>query len=123
MMRSFSYAAYAALFAFTVHAPDDYARARAVGRRLAALGGGCVPRRRIDATIARHARLRRAVPRGDCSLDAFVLDKALYELGYELNNRPDWVRIPLIGISEAHRDALRLADAGLHDSRQISRED
>ena len=25
MVRSFSYAAYAALFAFTVHAPDDYA--------------------------------------------------------------------------------------------------
>jgi len=31
-------------------------------------------------------------------LDAFTLDKALYELGYELNNRPDWVRIPLIGV-------------------------
>ena len=31
-------------------------------------------------------------------LDAFVLDKAFYELAYELNNRPDWVRIPLIGI-------------------------
>jgi maltose alpha-D-glucosyltransferase / alpha-amylase len=31
-------------------------------------------------------------------LDAFVLDKALYELSYELNNRPSWVRIPLHGI-------------------------
>ena len=31
-------------------------------------------------------------------LRAFVLDKAFYELGYELNNRPEWVRIPLIGI-------------------------
>ncbi|MEO8457207.1 MAG: maltose alpha-D-glucosyltransferase [Chloroflexota bacterium] len=31
-------------------------------------------------------------------LDAFVLEKALYEIGYELNNRPDWVRIPLAGI-------------------------
>ena len=31
-------------------------------------------------------------------IDAYVLDKALYELGYELNNRPEWVRIPLTGI-------------------------
>jgi maltose alpha-D-glucosyltransferase/alpha-amylase len=26
------------------------------------------------------------------------LQKAFYELRYELNNRPDWVRIPLAGI-------------------------
>jgi maltose alpha-D-glucosyltransferase/alpha-amylase len=31
-------------------------------------------------------------------LDAFLLDKALYEVGYELNNRPDWVKVPLQGI-------------------------
>jgi maltose alpha-D-glucosyltransferase/alpha-amylase len=31
-------------------------------------------------------------------LDAYILEKAIYELGYELNNRPDWVRIPLQGI-------------------------
>jgi maltose alpha-D-glucosyltransferase/alpha-amylase len=31
-------------------------------------------------------------------LDAFLLDKALYEVGYELNNRPDWVGVPLQGI-------------------------
>jgi maltose alpha-D-glucosyltransferase / alpha-amylase len=33
-------------------------------------------------------------------LNAFVLDKAIYELGYELNNRPDWVTIPLHGIEQ-----------------------
>ena len=32
------------------------------------------------------------------ALDAFLLHKALYEVAYELNNRPDWVRIPLRGI-------------------------
>ena len=31
-------------------------------------------------------------------LDAFLLEKAIYEIGYELNNRPDWVRIPLRGV-------------------------
>ena len=31
-------------------------------------------------------------------LDAYLLDKALYEMAYELNNRPSWVRIPVEGI-------------------------
>lgn len=31
-------------------------------------------------------------------LDVHLLEKAIYELDYELNNRPDWVRIPLRGI-------------------------
>jgi maltose alpha-D-glucosyltransferase/alpha-amylase len=28
-------------------------------------------------------------------LDSYLLEKVIYELGYELNNRPDWVEIPL----------------------------
>ncbi len=43
------------------------------------------------------------VPEGEdelaALLDLCVIDKALYELEYELNNRPDWVRIPLRGIA------------------------
>ena len=31
-------------------------------------------------------------------LTSFLLHKAFYETGYELNNRPDWLRIPLEGI-------------------------
>lgn len=31
-------------------------------------------------------------------LNSFVLDKAFYETEYELNNRPDWLQIPLEGI-------------------------
>jgi maltose alpha-D-glucosyltransferase/alpha-amylase len=33
-------------------------------------------------------------------LDVYLLEKAIYELRYELNNRPDWVAIPLAGILE-----------------------
>jgi len=31
-------------------------------------------------------------------LDAFLLDKAIYEIGYELNNRPDWISVPIQGV-------------------------
>ena len=31
-------------------------------------------------------------------LSAYVIEKAMYEIVYELNNRPDWVRIPLRGV-------------------------
>jgi maltose alpha-D-glucosyltransferase/alpha-amylase len=47
-------------------------------------------------------------------LDAFVIEKAIYELGYELNNRPDWVQIPLEGIARilgARRSDRRAAPA------------
>ena len=40
-------------------------------------------------------------------LEMFVLEKALYELAYEMNNRPDWVSAPLTGI-------LSLVGAGPH---------
>jgi maltose alpha-D-glucosyltransferase/alpha-amylase len=33
-------------------------------------------------------------------LTVFLLSKAMYELSYELNNRPSWVRFPLAGIGQ-----------------------
>jgi len=34
----------------------------------------------------------------DSLLDLYLIQKAFYELRYELNNRPDWVEIPLHGL-------------------------
>src|SRR5262249_38971552 len=46
-----------------------------------------------DATFLPVADADRTV-----LLDAFLLEKALYELAYELDHRPDWAGIPLRGI-------------------------
>jgi maltose alpha-D-glucosyltransferase/alpha-amylase len=37
-------------------------------------------------------------------LEAFLLEKAVYEVTYELNNRPHWLGIPLRGIRQILRD-------------------
>jgi len=33
-------------------------------------------------------------------LDAYLLEKGVYEINYELNNRPDWLWLPLKGIQQ-----------------------
>jgi len=33
-------------------------------------------------------------------LDSYLLEKVIYELGYELNNRPDWISIPIKGLED-----------------------
>jgi maltose alpha-D-glucosyltransferase/alpha-amylase len=38
-------------------------------------------------------------------LDIYLLDKAVYELNYEINNRPTWLRIPLCGVLDLLGDA------------------
>jgi predicted trehalose synthase len=38
-------------------------------------------------------------------LDFFLLEKAIFELGYEANSRPRWIDIPARGI-------LEILDAG-----------
>ena len=37
-------------------------------------------------------------------LETYILEKAIYELNYELNNRPDWVIIPIRGIKALMAD-------------------
>ena len=97
MLRSFSYAAYAALLAHTTRRLEEYDRlapwaafwekstcAAFLKSYLATANGA--------PFLPRSARHREAL------LGALLLDKALYELDYELNNRPTWARIPLTGI-------------------------
>jgi maltose alpha-D-glucosyltransferase/alpha-amylase len=50
---------------------------------------------------ARHAGFLNASPEEvELLLDVYMLEKAVYEVGYELNNRPDWLNVPLQGILE-----------------------
>ncbi len=42
----------------------------------------------------------------DVLVQTFLLEKAIYELNYELNNRPDWVIIPIRGIKNIMRRYL-----------------
>lgn len=42
-------------------------------------------------------------------LRSFTLGKAIYEIGYELNNRPDWVKIPLRGILRLMAEPAQIA--------------
>jgi maltose alpha-D-glucosyltransferase / alpha-amylase len=99
MVRSFSYACQASLTAWRTHHPDDGAkliewarfwehyvsRLFVQGYRAAAGATLWVPE-----TFDGFSALCRI----------FLIEKALYELRYELNNRPDWLHIPLAGLIE-----------------------
>jgi maltose alpha-D-glucosyltransferase / alpha-amylase len=54
----------------------------------------------IDAydAVARQHGLATARDEANGLLELFMLEKVVYELNYEVDNRPDWVRIPLRGL-------------------------
>jgi maltose alpha-D-glucosyltransferase/alpha-amylase len=95
MLRSYHYAAYAGLF----DRPHDFARlepkARAWLRQVSAAFLG-----EYRTTAGRAGFLPSRPEEFTALLNAFMLGKAFFELTYELNNRPDWVRIPLQGVLE-----------------------
>ena len=45
-------------------------------------------------------------------LRAYLLEKALYEIVYEVNNRPDWIAIPLSGILDLLNDSTEYFRTG-----------
>jgi len=95
MLRSFNYAHWGALRR-VAHSSDEldkltpHAQAWEQQARAAFLSG--------YQRAVRGTPLAVAIEPGSGLLGLFELEKALYELRYELGNRPDWVSVPLQGI-------------------------
>jgi trehalose synthase-fused probable maltokinase len=103
MLRSFHYAAHAPLLASTGSVNvNDGNREKLNG--WAEVWSKWVSERFLDEYM-KTARGAEFLPPSReeimALLQLHVLEKAVYELGYELNNRPDWVAIPLEGISKS----------------------
>ncbi len=100
MLRSFHYAAYAAFFDRTGTAELPPAQLAALERWTRYWHAWVsVAFLQTYLHVAGDAPFVPVAPADlRILLDAFLLEKAVYELGYELNNRPDWVKIPLQGI-------------------------
>jgi len=102
MIRSFSYAAYAGLDQFR-SAHVDAAQALdspnlIAWAKLWQNSTSAEFLRAYRTAIAVNPVLLPPPQQSQSLLAAYLLEKALYELLYELNNRPNWLRIPLAGI-------------------------
>ena len=86
MLRSFAYAASASVIQRGVEPPEDWEEQC----RSSFLEGYLAT---VDAALLPPDR--KSIER---LLTVFELEKAVYELRYELGNRPDWVSIPVAGI-------------------------
>ncbi len=52
----------------------------------------------LGAYLEKMGMEKSLSPENEILIRTYLLEKAVYELGYELNGRPDWVNIPLRGI-------------------------
>ncbi len=98
MLRSFGYAATAPLFDLAAPGSSGWEQLEPWSRAWESAARS----RFLDAYLSKSHE-GRFLP-GDredtlALVDMFELDKALYEIGYERSHRPDWVRIPLHGLS------------------------
>ncbi len=97
MLRSFGYAAFSALMKYSSRRPEDFQRLEPWAHlweqsvASAFLRAYCEFARGVDVVPSEPLLFQQL-------LEAYVIDKAFYELVYELNNRPSWVMIPLTGI-------------------------
>jgi maltose alpha-D-glucosyltransferase / alpha-amylase len=99
MLRSFSYAAYSGLMRVLTRRPGDSERLEPWARVWEqAVCGAFLHAYRLTIRAAEGSMVPAEAQDFEQLLEIYVLDKALYELMYELNNRPTWVRIPLAGI-------------------------
>jgi maltose alpha-D-glucosyltransferase/alpha-amylase len=99
MVRSFDYAAWTALrHHWAVIAPDSNRLVR--DRHAATLWTAWLSREFVRSYIVQLRQIRPELVWPDLQqtelvLRSWVLEKALHEVHYELNSRPDWVQIPL----------------------------
>jgi len=99
MIRSFHYASRVALDTQVVNAPDVQARLEPWARLWYSWSASRFLRAYLE-DVASSELLPRNRPDVQRLLDVYLLEKSIYELGYELDNRPLWVGIPLQGIIE-----------------------
>ncbi|HLF70968.1 MAG TPA: maltose alpha-D-glucosyltransferase [Dehalococcoidia bacterium] len=100
MLRSFSYAVHTVLRELEqsgLNDADAMANARAWGQYWQAWVSAIYLGAYLEAAGAAGA-LTADYSEIEMLLGVFLLEKAVYELGYELNNRPDWLIVPLEGI-------------------------
>ncbi|MGH9598716.1 MAG: maltose alpha-D-glucosyltransferase [Terracidiphilus sp.] len=99
MIRSFSYAVHAALDRYRASDPDPARHEQIAGwARAWQNAASAAFLHAWRETIAAKPELLPPPREAQSLLGAYMLEKALYELLYELNNRPAWVGIPLAGI-------------------------
>jgi len=101
MLRSFHYAAFATLLARPKGSFVSHSQFAKLGR-WAEAWSQCAANRFLNQyyeTSGAAGYLPVSSQDRAKLLEMYLLAKAIYELGYELNNRPAWVGIPLEGIS------------------------
>jgi maltose alpha-D-glucosyltransferase/alpha-amylase len=98
MLRSFNYAAVAKLKNNTLR-PEDAVQLQSWARFWNAWVSVNYLKGYFETT-ASSSFMPKSQEESSFMLGVYMLEKALYELSYELNNRPQWVDVPIAGILE-----------------------